>query len=128
LIQDERAYARPKLGVVIRRALFGRCPDCGLGKLFASYLKQVDCCANCGEPYGHIRSDDAAPWLTILIVGHIVIPLAFVFEKQAFWPNWVSMTVWPALAFALTLVVLPRAKGVILSVIWATRAIGSERE
>ena len=75
-----------------------------------------------------MRTDDAAPWLTIPVVGHIVVPLAFVFEREAVWPNWVSMTLWPALALALTLVVLPRAKAVLLSVIWPTRAIGSERE
>jgi uncharacterized protein (DUF983 family) len=38
------------------------------------------------------------------------------------------MTVWPLLALGLTIVVLPRAKGVLLSAIWALRAPGSERD
>lgn len=82
----------------------------------------------CGEEYGHIRSDDAAPWLTILIVGHIVVPLALSLETHASLPNWVSMSLWPAVASGAALVVLPRAKGLLLSVIWLTRSPGSEHD
>lgn len=117
---------RRRLGTVIRRALVGRCPNCGKGKLFASYLKQVDHCAVCGERYGHVRSDDAAPWLTILVVGHLTVPIVFVAERLTSWPTWVAMTVWPAFALALGLMVLPRAKAVLLSIIWAIQAPGSE--
>jgi uncharacterized protein (DUF983 family) len=119
---------RPPLGVSIRRALVGRCPNCGQGKLFVSYLKQVDRCAVCGEEFGHIRSDDAAPWLTILVVGHIAVPIALAVESRTSLPNWVSMTIWPLLAACMALVVLPRAKGLLLSVIWRTRSPGSERD
>ena len=120
--------ARPELGTAIRRALLGKCPNCGKAKLFASYLKQVEHCAVCREPYGHIRSDDAAPWLTILVVGHIVVPLLLAVETRVSWPDWVSMMLWPALALALVAVVLPRAKALFLSVIWATGAPGSKRD
>ena len=127
-MQNASQPERTGLGVVVGRALSGRCPNCGRGKLFASYLKQVDHCAECGEAYGHIRSDDGAPWLSILVVGHIAVPTIFFAEKHTSWPDWVSMTVWPAFAVALALVILPRAKAVFLSIIWRTRAAGSEVE
>ncbi len=120
--------SRPKVGDAIRRALMGKCPNCGQGKLFASYLKQVEHCAVCREPYGHLRSDDAAPWLTILVVGHIVVPIVLAVESRSAWPTWISMTLWPALALSLVAVVLPRAKALFLSVIWATGSPGSGRE
>jgi len=108
----------------IRRAVCGRCPRCGEGRLFRSYLKQVDTCAFCGEAFGHIRADDGPPWLTILVVGHLVVPLALYAEKHADWPLWVSMAVWPGLALGLSLALLPRAKGVFLGMLWATGAPG----
>lgn len=117
---------KSSLGVVVGRALLGRCPSCGEGRLFASYLKQVDRCAACEEPYGHIRSDDAAPWLTILVVGHLLAPFVVALELRATWPSWVSMTLWPLLALALSLAILPRAKALFLAVIWRTRGPGSE--
>ena len=115
------------LGVVMGRTLLGRCPKCGKGRLFVSYLKPVACCAACGEPYGHIRSDDAAPWLTILVVGHVAVPIILSVETHTTWPTWVSMTVWPLFAVVLTLTFLPRAKGLLMGVLWFTGAPGSER-
>lgn len=117
---------RPGLGTALMRALRGRCPNCGQGRLMRSYLKPVEACLSCNEAYGHIRSDDAAPWLTIMIVGHIVVPTVLMVEQNTSWPAWVAMTAWPAIAFALALLVLPRAKTLFLGLIWATRAPGSE--
>lgn len=118
---------RPCFLTAVWRALAGRCPGCGHGRLFASYLKQVDRCEVCGEPWGHIRADDAPPWLTILIVGHIVVPIAIVLISEALLPDWALMSILPTLALGLTLLILPRAKAVFLAAIWFTRAPGSER-
>jgi uncharacterized protein (DUF983 family) len=37
----------------------------------------------CGEAYGHFRADDAPPWLTILVVGHITIPIILALEQNS---------------------------------------------
>lgn len=117
---------RPPFFSALWRALGRRCPACGKGALFSSYLKQVDRCAVCDEAYGHLRADDAPPWLTILVVGHIVIPTAATVETFVDWPTWLSVSVWVSIALTLTLLVLPRAKAVFLAAIWALRAPGSE--
>ena len=46
------------------------------GKLFRSFLKVADTCSVCGEELHHQRADDAPPYFTMFIVGHIVVPLA----------------------------------------------------
>ncbi|MDA0369031.1 MAG: DUF983 domain-containing protein [Proteobacteria bacterium] len=117
---------RPRLGLAVRRALRGRCPNCGAGRLMRAYLKPVEQCAACCERYGHIRADDAGPWLTILLVGHLIVPAALVVEQNTAWPSWLAMTVWPVAALALALLVLPRAKTLFIGIIWATGAPGSE--
>jgi uncharacterized protein (DUF983 family) len=119
---------RPPVLTAIGRGLMCRCPACGKGKLFRAYLKQVERCSVCGTRYGHMRADDAPPWLTILVVGHIVVPLAFWVERDHPLPDWVSMTFWPALALALTLLFLPLAKGLFIGVLLATGAPGSEEQ
>ncbi len=60
-------YIKPPLWPELKRALCGRCPQCGMGKLYKSYLKQVDACSACGEELGSIRADDGPAWVTILI-------------------------------------------------------------
>ncbi|MCW5771421.1 MAG: DUF983 domain-containing protein [Rhodospirillaceae bacterium] len=91
-------------------------------------LPQVRFAAECGETYRHIRSDDAAPWLTILVVGHIIVPIMLMVEQSTNWPDWVAMTVWPVSALALASLLRCRAKGFFIGMIWSTRAPGSERD
>jgi uncharacterized protein (DUF983 family) len=105
------------------RALRGRCPCCGEGKLMRSYLKQVEQCSVCGEQFGQIRADDAAPWLTIIVVGHIFLPLAFMLNWD-WMPTWAAMASMSALFAVIALAILPRAKMLFLAILWQTRAPG----
>lgn len=110
----------------IVRAVSGRCPACGGGKFFKSYLRQVDRCFVCDESFGQIHADDGPAWLTIGIVGHVVVPMALFAETSFSSPLWVGMTVWPLTALALSLTVLPRAKALFIAAIWAMKAPGVE--
>jgi uncharacterized protein (DUF983 family) len=112
------------LSLAARRGLMGRCPSCGKTHLFASYLKQIEACPLCGAHFGRIRADDAAPWGTIIVVGHIFMPLMFMISLEAFMPFWAGVAVWAALFTALSLVLLPRSKGLFIALLWATRAPG----
>ncbi len=111
------------LKTAVTRALLGRCPHCGQGKLFRSYLKQVDQCSMCGEQYGEIRADDAAPWLTLIVVGHIFLPIAFLLNWD-WMPTWAAMVSMSALIVAISLAILPRAKAVFIAILWRTHAPG----
>ena len=69
-----RSRTRPR-GPALWRGFLCRCPNCGEGALFRAYLKPVDNCAVCGEDMSHQRADDAPPYFTMVIVGHIVVPI-----------------------------------------------------
>jgi uncharacterized protein (DUF983 family) len=86
----------------------------------------VENCSSCGEHFGKIHADDGPACLTIIIVGHLVVPSALYAEIIFRWPLLVSITVWPLTALALTLAVLPRAKAVFIAAIWAMKAPGFE--
>jgi uncharacterized protein (DUF983 family) len=116
-------HATVELKTAALRALMGRCPCCGKGKLMRSYLKQVENCAECGESFGNIRADDAAPWLTIILVGHVFLPFAFMVDLD-WMPVWVAALMWSALFTALSLAILPRAKTLFIAILWQTRAPG----
>jgi uncharacterized protein (DUF983 family) len=109
------------------RGFMGRCPQCGHGKLFASYLKPVRECAACGEGLGHIRADDGPAWATILLVGHILAPFLLGILPNSPWPDWMLIvTIVPAILI-LTLILLPRMKGVFIGMIWRSGCVGSEK-
>jgi len=98
-----------------------RCPQCGKGKLFQGFLKQADRCSVCGEDFSDVRADDMTSWLTILVVGIVLAPLIAAVELNTDWPEAVSMAVWVLVALGLMLLVLPRAKGFLLALIWRMR-------
>ena len=106
-------------------ALRGRCPRCGRAALFRSYLKQVDSCPECHEKWSEIRSDDAAPWLTILIVGHVMAPVMISMSKSGRFSSWEMSVILIPVLIGLCLLILPRAKALFMGAIWALRAQSS---
>ena len=119
----ELSQDRPT-GRAIRRGFCLRCPRCGRGALLRKYLKLRDHCDSCGMDFTPSRADDGPAYLTILVVGHLMAPLlhlAFV----TFRPDPLTL----ALSFsggciALSLVLLPRMKGLVVGVQWARRMHG----
>ncbi len=68
-----------------------RCPHCGKGHLFRSYLKVADKCDVCGEELFHHRADDMPPYLSILIVGHLIVGVMLEMEFHAEIAPWVYL-------------------------------------
>lgn len=101
-----------------------RCPACGQGALFGKYLKVRDACPACAEELHHHRADDAPPYFTMLITGHIVVGLVLAVETAYSPPLWVHAVVWPAMIMALSLWLLPRIKGALVGAQWALRMHG----
>jgi uncharacterized protein (DUF983 family) len=109
----------------IKRGFVGHCPRCGEGHIFRAYLKVQDQCEKCGEELHHQRADDAPPYITILIVAHVIgfIMLAVLSSYDDI-PTWIQMTLWPGLVLVLSLTLLPRIKGALIGLQWAQRMHG----
>jgi len=119
---------RPGAVVAMVRGFCRRCPRCGHGTLFRRYLKPVGMCPSCGEPLGHIRADDAPPYFTIAIVGHLVVPLVLLSERFLAPPTWLHLVVWPAFTLILTCTLLPLVKGMLVGLMWHLRLRGDEHQ
>src|SRR5678815_3123417 len=112
------------VGQAIWNGIKLRCPHCGKGHLFRSYLKVADKCEVCGEELFHHRADDMPPYIAILIVGHLIIGLMLELEMHASIEPWVYLiTLLPA-ALILPLIMLPSIKGAIVGLQWANRMHG----
>lgn len=123
-MNDETRLVWPALLRGARR----RCPNCGQGRIFSGYLSVRDECDHCGEEMFHHRADDMHPWITILIVGHLVVPTMLMSWKAFAWPDWVHMTLWPFLVLVLSLAILPLAKGAVIALQWALKMHGFARD
>jgi uncharacterized protein (DUF983 family) len=103
----------------IGEGLRGRCPHCGKGHLFRAFLKVVDTCPDCGEAYHHHRADDAPPYFTMVIVGHLVVPLLLYGYMHWQISNLAHLAIWLPVTAILTLVLLQPVKGAVVAFQWA---------
>lgn len=80
-------------------ALRGRCPRCGRGPLFVGVLAVRDRCEVCGLDLRACDTGDGAAFAVMLVLGAILVTLAFWVEFHFEPPLWVHVVLWPALAF-----------------------------
>jgi uncharacterized protein (DUF983 family) len=84
---------------VFTSALLGRCPRCGVGPLFAGYLRIAPRCTTCGLDYAVFDVGDGASVFVILIAGFLVVGAALLVEIAWSPPYWVHALLWlPAIA------------------------------
>ena len=111
---------------VLWRGIQKRCPKCGIGAVLTGYLKPASSCSHCGEDFSHISADDGPAWLTLLIVGHAIVPLMLVFGRDNAIPAWFSITSLTLITLVGVYFILPRAKGAFIALIWVTGATGQD--
>ena len=122
--ETEKSAPARDWGLGVRRGLACTCPACGQGKLYKSYLKVVDTCSTCTEELHHQRADDAPPYFTMLITGHVIVAGVLAVEK-AFAPDtWVHLAIWLPMLVVMSLWLLPRVKGALVGLQWALRMHG----
>jgi uncharacterized protein (DUF983 family) len=108
----------------LKRGFRGRCPRCGEGKLFRAFLKTADSCSNCGQDFTPHRADDLPAYLVIVIVGHIVVPLALMIETNYSPPVALQLAIYLPLTFVASLALLQPVKGAVVGMQWALRMHG----
>ena len=101
------------------RGLRARCPNCGEARLFRGYVTLRDDCPHCGTHLAAHRADDAPAYFTILVVGHVIIPLLVLVERQYSPETWVHMVLWLPATLAMTVALLRPIKGALVALQWS---------
>ena len=115
-----QADIRDQVGkfVAFWRGFRGACPNCGKGRLFKSYLGQNAACPACGEDFSDIRADDGPAWFVMLVTGAIVMPPAIYLAIHEVMPDWAVIVLLLILTAIVALLLLPRAKGLFIAILW----------
>lgn len=118
----------PSLATALGRGLLGRCPVCGEGRLFDGFLRVVPQCEHCTAPLGLVRADDAPPYFTILIVGHIVIPAMLIMQIQADPPTWLLSAIFVPLTVILAIGLIRPIKGATVGLMLSFNMLKTDAE
>lgn len=112
------------LAPALRKGWSRKCPACGQGHMMSGFLKVADACPSCGEDFTPQRADDGPAYLTILVVGKVIMAL-YLAIYLTFEPSpWVMMGLCWAIAIAMMLYLLPRFKGALVALQWSRRMHG----
>jgi uncharacterized protein (DUF983 family) len=79
---------------VLATALRCRCPRCGQGRLYSGLLTVVPLCGACGLDLAAQDAGDGPAVFVILILGAVVVGLAFWVEVEFAPPLWVHLVLW----------------------------------
>lgn len=100
------------------RALLWRCPACGNGSLYQSYMKQAESCKHCRESFKDIQVDDGPAALAILVAGIPMVPLTILLVKHPAGPEWASVLILVLIMAGFVFLTLPSIKGLLIAAKW----------
>lgn len=112
----------------LKRGFRCRCPRCGQGRLFRSFLKVDDRCPACGLDLTPHRADDLPAYLVIVIVGHIMVPLVLMIETNYSPPVALQLATYLPLTLIASLLLLQPVKGAVVGIQWALRMHGFDEQ
>jgi uncharacterized protein (DUF983 family) len=103
-----------------------RCPACGKGRLYESYLKVAGRCAVCDLDLGSQDSGDGPAVFIIMFVGFVVVGLALWVEVAFAPPMWLHLSAWIPLIVGLALVLLPPLKAWLIALHYRHDLLGED--
>jgi len=106
----------------LRVGLAGKCPRCGGGRLYKSYLGLADSCAVCGLDYSTADSGDGPPVFVMFIVGFLSVALAFVARFAWGVPTGVAFAISAGFAIVSILALLPPLKATMIALQYRNKA------
>jgi uncharacterized protein (DUF983 family) len=100
---------------ILEAALRCRCPRCGKGKLFKGLLALQPACTVCGLDFGHSDTGDAGAVILIMVLGAIVVAMAFWVEFHFSPPLWVHAVLWPIVTIPLAVAMMRPMKAALVA-------------
>jgi uncharacterized protein (DUF983 family) len=99
-----------------------RCPRCGTGPLFKNLLEVRSVCSSCGLDFRQVDTGDGAAVGVILVLGALIVAVAFWVEFRFEPPLWLHAIIWPVVTIPLALILMRPAKAALIAQQYRHRA------
>lgn len=118
-------WEMPGWGETIWRGMRGRCPHCGASPIFIGFLTVHPLCQSCAAPLGDMPSDDAPPYIAMVVVLQVLALFVVLFYKGYYDPG-LGMAGFMLVALALICMAALRVtKGAVIGILLK---LGMKRE
>lgn len=116
-VEDKDRHVSPYV-----TGLFGLCPRCGRGKMFAGLISVVPRCKSCDLDYSFADAGDGPAVFVILLAGFLVLGAALVVEIVYDPPMWALLVVFLPLTVVVCIGLLRPAKGLLVALQYRNKA------
>ncbi len=105
-----------------KTGLRGKCPRCGRGSLFASYLGVAKSCSRCNLSFSFADAGDGAAWFVMLFASVVGVGSILGIEVAYSPVWWVHVLIAIPVLIILPTLMLRPIKGLLLAQQWKTNA------
>ena len=102
--------------------LAGRCPRCGEGRLFKSFVEVAPACEHCGLDLKFADSGDGPAVFVMLFAGFLIVGTALFVEVRYEPPMWVHAMIFLPLTLIVCIGMLRPLKGVLIALQYRNKA------
>lgn len=99
-----------------------RCPKCGEGPVFNSYLGFAPSCSACGASFQKADSGDGPAFFVMFLVGILVTPPVLLVQIMFDPPVWVHLVIWGPVIILLSIWLLRPFKSLLFALQWKNHA------
>ena len=99
-----------------------RCPECGEGPVFQTYLGLASSCSACGADFSNADSGDGPAFFVMFLVGILVTPPVLIVQILFDPPAWVHLVVWTPVIVLMSFWLLRPFKSLLFALQWKNHA------
>lgn len=106
----------------IKAGLRCRCPNCGHGKVFSTYLGFAESCEVCNADFQKADSGDGPAFFVMFLVGIVITPPVLLVQVVFDPPYWVHLLIWGPVVLGLSIWLLRPFKSLLFALQWKNHA------
>jgi len=99
-----------------------RCPNCGEGPVFKSYLGFAPACTACGVSFEKADAGDGPAFFVMFLVGILVTPPVLLVQVVFDPPVWVHLLIWTPVIIGASVWLLRPFKSLLFALQWKNHA------
>lgn len=99
-----------------------RCPNCGEGRVYRTFLTFKDRCDSCGADLTIADAGDGPSFFVMFAALILIVPSAMFFEFAFRPPGWVHILIWPPITIAFSMFFLRPVKALLFALQWKHKA------
>ena len=106
----------------ISAGLSCRCPECGEGPVYKTYLGFAPKCEACGVSFERADAGDGPAFFVMFLVGILITPPVLIVQVLFDPPAWVHLIIWAPVIILVSLALLRPLKSLLFALQWNNQA------